>query len=207
MASKTEICNLAIRNLGTGKAIANLTTEKSAEAAACRAFYETARDATLRDFNWPFATKNAAAGLVSTVGDADHPTDEWRYSYRYPSDCINMQRIESGIRNETNAQRVPYKISRDESGRLVLTDQQLAKLQYTYRVSSEEEFTPDFVLAFSFNLAILIGPNIAGSTGGQAVERCERMYNFLMSKAQAQAANEEQPDVMPEADYIQARDS
>lgn len=207
MASDTEICNLAQGHLGTGKAIGNLTTERSSEASAFRRFYEVIRDATMRDFNWPFATKNAAAGLVTTVGDALHPTTEWQYSYRYPSDCINMQRIESGIRNETNAQRIPYKISRDSAGRLILTDQSLAKLQYTIKITNEEEFTPDFVVAFSFHLALMVGPAIAGASGAQAIERCERMYNFLMTKAQAQAANEEQPDSLPEAEYIQARES
>lgn len=206
MASSTEICNLALKHLGVGKAIANLT-EQSTEARLANSFYVTVRDATLRDFNWPFATKNSAPGLVTEIGDALHPTDEWQYAYRYPSDCINMRRIESGIRNETNDQRIPYKISRDDSGRLLLTDQQNAKIEYTVKITSEEEFTADFVLAFSFHLALMMAPGLTGGDPYKVGERCERMYNFLMTKAQAQAANEEQPEALPEAGYIQARDS
>ena len=202
MASSTEICNQALRHLGVSKTIANLETSQESEAATCRAFYETTRDATLRDFNWPFATKIIELGLVE-----ENPNDEWTYAYRYPSDCINFRRLQSGIRNETSAQRIPYKISRDDAGRLIFTDQQNAVAEYTMRITAAEEFTPDFVLALSFHLAMYIGPQINGAENTQAIERCERMYNFLMSKAQAQAGNEEQPDSLPEAEYIQVRES
>lgn len=202
MASSTEICNQALRHLGVSKTIANIDTEQSSEANTCRAFYETVRDATLRDFNWPFATKFEDLGLVE-----ENPNDEWAYSYRYPSDCLNLRRIVSGNRNETAADRIVYKISRDDSGRLIYTDQQDAAIEYTMRVTSTEEFTPDFVLAFSFNLALFIAPQVTAGDPFKMGDRAERMYNFLMTKAQAQAANEEQPDALPDADYIVARNS
>lgn len=202
MASSTDICNQALRHLGVSSMIGNLATEQSANAVACRSFYETVRDATLRDFNWPFATKTAALGLVE-----EDPTTEWAYAYRYPSDCINMRRIESGFRNETADQRIKYKISRDDSGRLIYSDQADAVAEYTMQVTAAEEFTPDFVLAFSLNLAIMIAPQVTGGDPFKMGERAERLYNFLMTKAQAQAINEEQPDSLPEADYITARES
>src|SRR5688572_11149621 len=111
MASETEIANLALSHLGVGKEIANLETERSQEAVACRRFYDTARDATLRDFSWPFATKIAVLGLI----EAD-PNDEWDYSYRYPSDCLQLRRILSGVRNDTRDSRVPFKLAHDDSG-------------------------------------------------------------------------------------------
>ena len=77
-SSKTEIANLAISHLGIGKTIANLELEKSQEAIACRRFYDTVRDSSLRDFPWPFAGKIQALALVS---------NEWLYAYQYPSDC------------------------------------------------------------------------------------------------------------------------
>jgi len=202
MASSTDICNQALRHLGVSTTIANLTTEQSTEAIVCRSFYETVRDATLRDFNWPFATKIADLGLVE-----EDPTNEWAYAYRYPSDCINMRRIESGNRSETADQRIKYKIGRDASGRLIYTDQTDAIAEYTMRITATEEFTPDFILAFSLNLAIMIAPQVTGGDPFKMGERAERLYNFLMTKAQAQAVNEEQPDSAPEADYIVARES
>jgi hypothetical protein len=75
--SKTEIVNYSLRHLGQGKTIADLDTEFSAEAKACRAFFNEARDMTLSAYHWSFASKYATLGLV-----AEDPTTEWAYSYR-----------------------------------------------------------------------------------------------------------------------------
>jgi hypothetical protein len=200
-SSDTEICNLALGHLGVLTTIADLTTEQSAEAKICRRFYENTRDSVLRDFNWPFATKIDALALVES-----DPNDEWDYSYRYPSDCINMRRILSGIRNESPDQRIPYKIGRDNSGRLIFTDQDDAQIEYTMRVETIEEYPPDFVYALSYHLAMYIGPHVTKGDPFKIIDRCERMYSWLMTKAQAQAANEEQPDVLPESEFIRARE-
>src|SRR5665648_440114 len=96
MSSATEICNMALGHLASGKEIANLETERSAEAIACRRFFDSARDAVLRDFSWPFATKIKALSLIE-----EDPNSEWAYSYRYPTDCLNFRRILSGTRTDT----------------------------------------------------------------------------------------------------------
>jgi len=91
MSSETEICNMALSHIGVGKEIANLDTERSQEASACRRYYENLRDKVLRDFRWPFATKFVELALIEET-----PTIEWRFSYRYPTDCVKMIRILSG---------------------------------------------------------------------------------------------------------------
>ena len=72
MATETQISNIAISHLGIGLEIQNLETENSAEAKACRRFYETSRDAVLGDFEWPFATKIIELNLVE-----EGPNTEW----------------------------------------------------------------------------------------------------------------------------------
>ena len=107
MASKTEVANMAISNLGTGKEIGNIDTENSQEASACRRFFDIALEAVLRDFAWPFANVTASAGLVDT-----NPTTEWGFSYRYPTSCLRLIRILSGVRNDTRQSRAPLKIGK-----------------------------------------------------------------------------------------------
>lgn len=200
MATVTQICNLALGHLGASKTVANADTENSAEANTFRRFYETVRDATLKDFNWPFATNYAALGLVST-----DPTIEWGYAYQYPSDCMNMQRILSGNRNEVVDEMIRFKISRVSGQKVVLSDEPNAVAQYTVKITDPEEFTPDFVLALSFHLAFMMGPHIAKSDT-KLIEGAERKYVNYISMAKAQALNEERPDSPPEASYILARE-
>src|SRR5438046_2758921 len=95
LSSTTEIANMAISLIGIAKEIANLDSENSAEAKACRRFFANVRDTVLGDFPWPFATKFATLSLVQT-----DPNDDWGFSYNYPSDALKIRRILSGIRND-----------------------------------------------------------------------------------------------------------
>jgi hypothetical protein len=111
VTSDTEIANLAISHLGTGKVITDLETDRSQEAEVCRTFYEIGRDKTLRGYRWPFATKFAELNLVE-----EDPTTEWEFSYRYPADCLMLRRIIGSSRVEVRSSKIPYKIGKDASG-------------------------------------------------------------------------------------------
>ncbi len=201
MSSETEISNMAISHLGVGKEIADLDTETSAEAKACRRFYDIARDTVLRDFEWPFATKIASLGLVES-----DPNTEWDYSYRYPSDCITLRRILSGVRQDTLDSKVPYKIAQDSSGRLIFSDEENASVEYTVKVTDPAKYTPDFTLALSYRLAVYIAPRVTRGDPFKLMEKAMGMYMDIIGDAKANAYNEEQDDVKPESEFIRARD-
>ena len=196
-----SISNLAISHLGVTKQIANLETEKSEESRACRRFFTTARDKCLRDFSWPFASKIAALALIE-----EDPNDEWAYSYRYPSDCLEFKRILSGTRQDTRQSRVPYKISQDDAGLLIFSDQEDAEAEYTMRTDQPELYPPDFTVALSFLLAHYIAPSLTNGDPFKMGERALKMYLYEISRAQANAGNEEQPEEEPNAQMIRDRD-
>lgn len=200
-SSSTEICNLALSHLGNGKTISNIDTERSAEALACRAFYETARDVTLRDANWPFATAFRALGLIET-----DPTTEWTYSYRYPTDCLKLRRFLSGIRNDNRQSRTPYRIARDDAGRIILTDLVDANVEYTFKETSVIRFPSDFVMALSFRLAAYIAPRVTGGDAFKMGERALRLYTFELGKADSSAASEVQDEELPDSEFIRTRE-
>lgn len=201
MASKTEICNLALSHLGSGKEIANIDTEKSEEASACRRYFDTVRDATLREFAWPFAQKRVTLGLIETF-----TTGEWTYSYRYPSDCLNIHRILSGVRNDTHQSRSPYEILKDSAGRIIYSDEQNAECEYTERVSDPSFYPEDFTIALSFRLASYIAPRLAKGDPFGLRKSTMEMYNIEVSKAKASSLNEVVPDNLPNSEFERARD-
>jgi hypothetical protein len=201
MATDTVICNMALGHLGSTKEIGDLETERSAEAIVCRRFYETIRTQTLRDFPWPFATKIAELNLL----DESPNEDEWAYAYRYPTDCLSIQRIVSGIRNEAAEQRVPYKIVRDDDGLVILTDQSEAVLQYTVDLDDESQYPPDYVMALSLHIAAVIAPKLTGGDQFRLGERARQLYEIALTKAAANSQNEQQQEVDPESEYIRAR--
>lgn len=199
MASKVAICNMALGALGVGDEIASID-ERSAEARACRIFYDETLKEVLRDHAWPFATKIVALALVEEA-----PSDEWGYAYRYPTDCVMMRRILSGQRLDTRATRVPNRIIADDAGQLILTDAAEAELEYTMIISDSQRLPPDFTAAFAYLLAVRIAPKVTGGDPFGLQEKNIKLYNFEIAKAKASAANEEQPDIESDAETISGR--
>lgn len=200
MSSEVEVCNMAISHLGIGKEIANLDTEQSEEASACRRFFDIARKTVLGDLNWTFATKFAVLGLVES-----DPSDEWDYSYRYPVDCITLRRILSGVRSDTRRTRVPFKILRDTSGRLIYTDEESAEVEYTEDIEDIEVFPPETVLALSFKLAALIAPRLTGGDPFKLGDKMLGLYEAELRNAKKKNMNEEVQDLPGESEFITVR--
>jgi len=201
MSSNTEICNIALSHLGVGKEISNLETEQSQGASACRRFYDTALEEVLRDFKWAFATKIEALALIEST-----PNEEWDYSYRYPTNCIAVRRILSGFRNDTRQSRVPYKIAFDDSGRIIYSDEQDAKIEYTFRVEDPQYYPSDFIMAFSYRLATLLAPRLTGGDPFALMEKTQKLYDMHIFKAAKNSFNEEQPDEEVESEFVRTRE-
>ncbi len=193
-----EICNMTLSHINA-KAIGD-ESENSKEANSLRKFYDIAYQIVLRDFNWPFATKIAPLGLVEEA-----PNDEWGYSYRYPSDCLDARRIISVTRYDAKEEKIPFKIGKDDGGKLIFCDIETAELEYTEMVDDSNIITPDFKLAFSFKLAHLVAPELTGGDPFKLGDRAKENYIEQISNAKANAGNEEQPDNEPNSCFERAR--
>ena len=200
MASEAEICNLALTHLGVGKEIQNLDTDKSEEASACKRVYDTCRDTTLRDYPWPFATRVRELSLIE-----ENPNDEWNYSYRYPSDCLKMRRLLSGIRTPTNEQRAPYKIIQDDAGLIVYTDQENACAEYVKRETNPDKYPADFIMALSWRIAMYVAPRLTSGDPYNLRQQAQQMYEFELTRAARNSFNESQPDVEPPSELESSR--
>jgi len=198
---------MALVHLGVGTEIANVDTERSPEAAVFRRVYETALKQVLRDFAFPFSTKIAALGLITSLADDDtHPTLEWLYQYQVPSDSLMVRKLQSGIRTDTHESRIPYREAYGTSGTVIYTDQLNAIAEYTVYVSDPTRYPPDFDMAFSFLLAGLAAPGITGGDPFKKGERAMELYMRMNQQSRSNALNEEQPDQEPEAPSIRARE-
>ena len=201
-SSDTELCNLALSHIGTAKTISNLETDKDIEAKVCRLFIEVAREATLRDFAWTFATNIATLNLVES-----DPTTTWLYSYRYPSDCLMVRRIFSGVENDTRQSRSVYKVLRDASGLLIYSNKEDAILEYTFKEDDPTRYPADFELAFSYRLAALMANRLTKGDPFKMKAEMISLYEAEISRAKASGADEEQRPENPESEFIRARES
>lgn len=200
MATKVGICNFALSHLGVGKEIASLT-ENSEEASACNRFFEQVREEMLREFPWSFATKFMTMELVD-----ENPTNEWGYSYRYPSDCVKFIRVLSGLRNDNRQSRVSYKIGADGSGKLIYCDINDAECEYTFLADDPQFWPADFSNAFAFKLAFYIAPRVTGGDPFKLGQRAFEAYKMMLAQAASTNFNEQQVEEDPESEFIRARE-
>lgn len=192
-----QICNMALGHLGQTKFIATLT-ERSLASELCALYYEPARDFTLEDLTWPFATKYLALGLVE-----EEPNDDWAYSYRYPDDCVFARRLVT-TRGRTDPNPPPFKAGSDETARLIYTNEEDAVLEYTKRITDTDLFPAVFAMAVSWYLASLLAPGIAKDK--KQAGNCLQIYMVMKSTASAQQLNEQQQSPEPESEAIRARE-
>lgn len=197
----TNLANIALSHLGHGIEIQNLDSERSAEARACRRFFDLARQETLRSWCWPFATRFENLALVGMW-----PTCEWEFSYRYPANCLEIHKLLSGIRNDTRITREVFKIASDDQGRLIYTDKECAQCEYTYDYTNFNSWTSDFVLAFTFKLAALIAARITGGDPFKMGDKALANFSQVVMEARINGANEEQPDPVPDSEMVLARE-
>lgn len=203
MASEADIANMALSHLGVTRRLTSLSDNTEA-ASACSLFYATVRDEVLRAFPWPFATVEAELTLVEDLTSDDDA--EWGYSYRYPTDCVRFLRIRSGYgRQETNATRVRYRVIRDTTGRLILTDQEDAIAEYVKQITTTTEFSPDFVTAVSYRLAGAIAPALTSGDPNRLGLRALQLYDLAIRSAQATAMTEQSADVNEYSGFLSAR--
>ena len=200
-SSNTEIANLALSHVGTGAEIANLETENSQEANAVRRFYDNALDTVLSEFPWPFTIKFLVLALVQK-----DPTAEWKFSYTYPPDCLNIQRILSGIRNEARDNHIPYRLAFGTSSTVIFTDMEDPCLEFVSRVTDVIRYPANFARALSYQLAYLIAPRLTSGDPFKLQEKTLALYYQEISVARARAINEEQPELQPDAEHIRERE-
>ena len=199
-ATKTEIGNMALGHLGNGTEVQNVDEDDSSEAAALRRFFEPALRKFQRDYPFSFTSRIKALTLVET-----NPNGEWTYSYRYPSDCVELRRILSGRRNDNRQSKVAWRKAQDDDGLLIYCDLQNAEAEYSKYTDNVTIFPPDFVMAFSYLWASLAAASITAGDPYKLGQKMLTMYVMAADDAMAKDSNEEQPDQKPESEFVRAR--
>jgi len=195
MAADTEIANLALSYVGVGKQIAELSTEQSEEARACRQFYDTVLRTMFEEFRWGFATRTVSLAVVQV-----DPTPEWMRSFRYPSDAAFIRRILGGVLRD-----VPYAIAGDNAGRLIYANLEEATVEYTKYVTDGTHYPAQFKMAVAQRLAFHIMSRLSKGDPKKLGARSNELYTLSIATARAAQANESHPDTSGKSDMIRSR--
>lgn len=197
---KNLIANMALGHCGVSGTIQDLDTDSTPEAVQCRTFYDPSRGILLESQEFSFAKRRVALQSLGT------PPDEWTYRYKYPNDCrLALRIVNPATRTPRNDEKIPFEVKdyNDGYGRVIVTDQADALLDYNHDVTDATLFSYTFAFALSQFLAL----NISGplKVDARLKEQIRRDYGIWMSEAASLTLREDQPDPEPQSEFYAVR--
>ncbi len=198
--SKDLLCNMALAHCGINGQIEGVDTEASNEASQCRLFYDHIIELLHGVCEWDFALTENPLALV------DYTTDQWAYAYKYPVDCKLALRIQNqAYRSPGTDQGVPFKVRNltGGAGKVILTDQEDAILEYNTSITNPALFNAQFAQAASLGIAahicmpLRVDPNITKYVGSQ--------WSIWLAEAINTKQREQHDDPEPQSEFLTAR--
>lgn len=197
MANAVEICNLALSFLGDSAAVASIDPpDGSSSSKMCAVYYPIAKTAMLEMHEWSFAMRRSGLPML-----ADDDTAKWRGVYQLPSDALRVVSVRpaSGerrlVRNGMPYPRYgenPPEAVFEILGRKLYTNAEDPVATYITANVRESEFTPTFVVAFSYYLALQIaGARIKGKEGQTLAQNLQKQFAVALSAAKSRDANQQ----------------
>lgn len=151
MASQLNVINLALSHIAqtaiTQTQLDALTGNVQVETVL--RLWESARQETLRAYNWGFAKTQVALAVTS-----DYDPANYTYAYVYPANCVAIRKVnvQTSI-DETISGK--YEIMHDPAKDLqrIVTEIEDAYVEYTYDHDTPTLWDSSFVVAFAYRLA------------------------------------------------------
>lgn len=170
VTSVTEIVNQALDRVGYPQTIGDIR-EGTKQARLALEIYGQTRDQLLRQSDWGFAEKIAAAALSGQAAPAP-----WSIEYAYPADCIRLRNLfnASYLADKNNPLPMLYTVASDTvAGKVILCDAAGATLVYTAQIVNPAKWEPLFVENLVLALGERLAPALAALGAGKAAVAAE----------------------------------
>ena len=190
MASKTDICNLALVRLGEPRILS--LDDDSKRANALKSFFDLALDIVLQDHPWNFATRRATLARLTAA-----PAFGYSYAYQLPSGCLRVLGMVGDGKNVDPT--LEYKIE----GQQLLTEETAAKIKYILRITETGVFGARFCSLLASRLALEMSYHLVKSPALQG--QMMKGYAAELSAAKAIDAQEDTPEVYECNKWLEAR--
>lgn len=150
MTTKLDIVNLALARIGS-RDFVDAFTEDTTEAEVANAIYNPTLDMVLARFPWPFATKRATLAPLNVIA-----RDGWSYTFAAPADMLAPRYIWAGTNTPTASRRIAFAVELNDAGTgsVLVCNEQAPRLVYTARVLAENIYSPLFIQALAWALAV-----------------------------------------------------
>jgi len=193
--TKAKIFNMALKNLGVSVGV-QTTDQTDRNTVVLNEFYEMAKEKTLCDHDWGFASTYRE--LTLTGGTCLNP--KYSYEYDYPNNCAMIREIVAGVEEK----QIEFEVCSNAKGqKIIYTNKENAKVRYTRLVEDATNYTPEFAMALSWYLAFLCAKAITGAR--MNTSDCLQVYRQMLLEGKTSDANEGYQKADEECEWIEAR--
>ncbi len=157
--SPLDLTKRALAEIGTRSTITAMN-DGSTEANYATLLYAPLRDFLLREGDYDFALKQAAAVAVSVQ------VIPWTNSYSYPSDAIRIRQLIPASYNALDPRPVEWNIYNAANTRYIVTRQGIASILYTFPADEDAMdaiFSESFVRLLASGLSFALENRIEAS--------------------------------------------
>lgn len=190
----TDICNIALSNIGKGT-IVNIE-DPMENARACKLYYHPTRETVLRAYPWGFAHRIEKLALL------DIKTPGYTFTYAYPHKCLKINKIRTQEPNEQ--QHEPYTvINIDVATKAICCDVTAAYADYTLNITDPLVMDSLFIEAFTRMLAANICMRLLGNP--QSYQLQYQLYQQAVREARLMDAREGHRDAVYHSNYATKR--
>jgi hypothetical protein len=195
MSTVISVCNLALAHIG--KADISDLSSATAEARACRRFWDHARQTMLHNSSWTFALRREPMAEL-----ANDFVQRWPFRYARPASALKLLSVvPPGLSFRHGRAMPPFEV-REGS---VYTTVPQAEAEMVVDVTDPALFPPLFTHALSFHLATMIARPLTRSRA--LTEEMRRETELALSLAITADASQDAPQygVQPFDDYTRER--
>ncbi len=192
--SKVEVCNLALSRLGNRDNVANIDAPSTPFERAFAIWYDVCRQFMLKKLMPNFALGRDVIALLDET-----PSFGYTYVYQYPKDCLKVLGF-GDVQDKENV----YSIE----GNRILTDEYYEDglpLRYIKDITDVSQFSPEFVMALSAELAEKVSLQI--TQDAEKLTAMNTLKKLDQSEASALNGQENRPVRINRSKFKQARTS
>ena len=177
--TKTKIYNLALSILLLSREVSDVLTDETNEVRILNTHWDIALESTLQDLDLDSTSQPITLELIETLSN-----HIWQYSYKYPTNCAFLRRIESPCLTDTKSSHIAKRISIRNGVKVIFTDEALAVGECIPKDVPIESLNSMAVMTVAHRLAELSAPLLVGK-GAKALREDIR-NGYVAAKLEAQ---------------------
>jgi len=191
MATKVQICNMALTDLGATTITTLEASDDSKEADACRVYYDLLILELLEEHPWDFAKT-----WVALAEDAGYTfvDDMYDYAYEKPADYVRHSRLED--------KDVEFEVR----GTNIVSNQEDLEIEYIKEMADPTVYPPHFVTALAARLRASLAMTLSRK-GSKAVDWMGIYMHQVLPRAKLLDSQVSRPSRATQYEHTESADT